>query len=215
MKVLTGLLTVTMFLGLMVGCQQTIDVIYKEVSVGSMRLIIPTTWQRPDDVKDMVEELQSDMGLGMEQYIQADYYLSSSELFDNLGIPRFNDEIGVILMVMEMSKMSESEGIIWEGWDYLLESQDITKEDIIPSLTAGFIGEGLEEVTQHTFEHTIYGSSALEATITGKQEGEPVVIHLLLVFAEDDLGMIMMIGEESISEKYEDTWYDIRDSVQF
>jgi hypothetical protein len=69
-------------------------------------------------------------------------------------------------------------------------------------------------VTQRTLEHTIHGSSALEAIITGKLEGEPVVIRLLLVFAENDLGVIMMVGEESVSEKYEDAWYDIRDSVK-
>ncbi len=51
--------------------------------------------------------------------------------------------------------------------------------------------------------------------ITCKLEGEPGIVNLLLVFAENDLGVVMMLGEESACEKYEDIWYEIRDSVKF
>ena len=46
-------------------------------------------------------------------------------------------------------------------------------------------------------------------------EGEPRIANVLLVFAENDLGLVMILGEKSAYEKYIDTWQKIRDSVQF
>ena len=150
--------------------------------------------------------MKSGMGPGMEQYLHADGYEA----------PGFFEDLALLLVVMEMSKISESEGITWEGWAPALEAEGMTKEDYLPIFIAGFISEGAEEVTQQrVLQHTIHGSDAMEAQVTCKIEGEPWIVNLLLVFAENDLGVVMMLGEESASEKYEDTWYDIRDSVKF
>ena len=207
MKILTGLLVALMLLGLVAGCQQTTtEVTYKEVSVGSMRLDIPTEWQRPEDINELVEDAKSDMGPEMEQYMQVDVY----------EVPGFFEDLVLVLMVMEMSKIIESEGIAWEGWAPALEAEGMTKEDFLPMIIAGFISEGAEEVTQQqVLQHTIDGCEALEVQVTFKIEGEPGIVNLLLVFTKNDLGVVMMLGEESASEKYKDTWYDIRDSVKF
>ena len=75
MKILTGLLMALMLLGLVAGCQQTTtEVTYKEVSVGSMRLDVPTDWQRPEDIEEIVGDAKSGMGPEMEQYLHADGY---------------------------------------------------------------------------------------------------------------------------------------------
>ena len=207
MKILTGLLVALMLLGSVAGCQQTTtEATYEEVSVGSMRLDIPTEWQRPEDIEEIVEDIKSGMGPEMEQYLHADGY----------EVPGFFEDLGLLLMVMEMSKISESEGITWEGWAPALEAEGMTKEDFLPMIIAGFISEGAEEVTQQqVLQHTIHGCEALEAQVTCKIEGEPGIVNLLLVFAKNDLGVVIMLGEESACEKYEDTWYEIRDSVKF
>ena len=207
MKILAGLLVALMLLGLVAGCQQTTTgVTYKEVAVGSMRVDIPTEWQRPENIEGILEDMKSGMGPEMEQYLHADGY----------GAPGFSEGFWLFLMVMEMSEISELEGIAWEGWTSLLEAEGMTKEDFIPIIIAGFISEGVEEVTQRqALQHTIHGCEAVEVQIACKLEGEPGIVNLLLVFAENDLGVVVMLGEESTCEKYEDTWYEIRDSVKF
>jgi len=206
-KILTGLLVTLMLLGLVAGCQQTTtEVTYKEVSVGSMRIDIPTEWQRPENIEEILEGMKSGMGPEMEQYLHVDGYEA----------PGFSEDLGLFLMVMEMSKISESEGIAWEGWTSLLEAEGMTKEDFIPIIIAGFISEGAEEVTQRqVLQHTIHGCEVVEAQVACKFEGDPGIVNLLLVFAKNDLGVVVMLGEESTCKKYEDTWYEIRDSAKF
>lgn len=206
MKILTGLLVTLMLLGLMAGCQQTTkEVTYKEVSVGSMTLGIPTEWQRRDNIEELEEDAKSNMGPEMEQYIQVDGY----------EVPQ-SEDLAFLLMLLEMSKIIESEGMTWEDWTSLLEAEGMTEEDFIPIILGAFISAGAQEVTQQQIlQHTIYGCEAVEAQITHKEEGEPWIVNLLLVFAKNDLGVVVMLGEESACEKYEDTWHEIRDSVQF
>lgn len=207
MRILAGLLIVLMLLGLVAGCQQTTTgVTCKEVSVGSMRVDIPTEWQRPENIEGILEGMRSAMEPEMEQYLHADGY----------GAPGFSEDFGFFLMVMEMSKISESEDIAWEGWTSMLEAEGMTKEDFIPIIVAGFISEGVEEVTQRqTLQHAIHGCEAVEAQIAYKLEGDPGIVNLLLVFAENDLGVVVMLGEENTCKEHEDTWYEIRDSVKF
>ena len=206
MKILTGLLVTLMLLGLMAGCQQTTkEVTYKEVSVGSMTLGIPTEWQRRDNIEELEEDAKSNMGPEMEQYIQVDGY----------EVPQ-SEDFAFLLMLLEMSKIIESEGMTWEDWTSLLEAEGMTEEDFIPIILGAFISAGAQEVTQQQIlQHTIYGCEAVEAQITHKEEGELWIVNLLLVFAKNDLGVVVMLGEESACEKYEDTWHEIRDSVQF
>lgn len=206
MKILTGLLVTLMLLGLLAGCQQTTkEVTYKEVSVGSMTLGIPTEWQRRDNIEELEEDAKSNMGPEMEQYIQVDGY----------EVPQ-SEDLAFLLMVLEMSKIIESEGMTWEDWTSLLEAEGMTEEDFIPLILGAFISAGAQEVTQQQIlQHTIHGCEAVEAQITHKEEGEPWIVNLLLVFAKNDLGVVVMLGEESACEKYEDTWHEIRDSVQF
>ena len=146
-------------------------------------------------------------------YLEQD--MQYQEIYEGLIVYRRSD-LKPLLKDFKISEISELEGIAWEGWTSLLEAEGMTKEDFIPIIVAGFISEGVEEVTQRqALQHTIHGCEAVEVQIACKIEGEPGIVNLLLVFAENDLGVVVMLGEESACEKYEDTWHEIRDSVQF
>lgn len=206
MKMLTGFILALMILGSVAGCQQTpTEVTYKEVSIGSMRFSLPTDWQRPEAIEEIVEETISGMAPGMEQYVLVDAY----------EVPK-SEDVAFLLMVMDMSKAYEAEGMVWEGWQSYLEGEGMTKEDMLPPFIAAMISEGAEEMTQQQIlQHTIHGCEAVEGIVTFKLEGEPALVNLLLVFAENDLGVVVFMGEKSAWEEYEDAWHKIRDSVQF
>ena len=206
MKILSGILVALTLLGLVAGCQQkTMEVTYKELSLGSMSSSIPTQWQRPEGIEEYVGDLKSAIGSGMEQYVQVDLY----------EVPK-SEDLALILAVVEMSNIIESEGKTWEGWESVLEAQGMTREDFPAMFLGGFISEGVEEATeQQKLQHTIHGCEAVEVQATGKIEGEPTLADLLVVFAGNDLGVVMMLVHESASEEYEDSWQKIRDSVQF
>lgn len=207
MKITASFLLLLLILSMiLVGCQQTTtEVTYKEISVGNMVLNIPTEWIRPDEAEPIIEDTVGAMGEGVAEYCDADAY-QDPEL----------DEMALVLLVMRMKNIVEEQGMVWEGWESLLESQHITKEDYLSACIAGFITEGAEEITKTiSRQHTIHGVESFEGHVTFKMEGEPGIAYLLVVFAENDLGILLLLGEKSICEKYEDTWNEIRDSVQF
>jgi len=209
MKILTGLLMVLMLLGLVAGCQQTIDgVTYKEVSVDSMRLDIPTDWQRSEDIEELAGAAENAFGSGSEEYLH----------FDGYDAPE--DNVFLILMVINVSEMYESEGLDWEDWESMLEDEGMSQEDfnsyLISNLVGGMVGAGAQVLTQgQTLQHTIHGCEAIETEVTLTSAGVSSMACVLLVYPTNDLGMLCVFGEESAVEKYEDIWQEIRDSVQF
>ncbi|MBA7694921.1 hypothetical protein ES703_103536 [subsurface metagenome] len=177
---------------------------YKEVTVDVMTLSIPTEWQRPEGIDEILRDALGAMPPELAQYYRMDIY----------GLPA--DDFVLTLMVMKMGEMVEAEGMTWEGWEAQMEAVYMTEEDFLALIGGAFITEGVEEVTQTlTLHHTIHGNEAIEGRYECRFEGEPAIINLLLVFAEYDLGMVMLLGEEASVAGYEDVWDTIRDSVQF
>ena len=167
------------------------DTGYKEVSVSTMTLSIPTEWQ-------IAEELDEFDLVGWElctllQYYQFDSYKPSTE--DCVLIP----------MVLEVH-------------EYVEEWEDMTGEDYL-ALTFGWLNmldlEGKEITQTITLDHTIYDNYAIEVQLECRIEGEPSIVNTLLVFAENDLGVVTFLGEGASCIEYKDVWCTIRDSVKF
>lgn len=204
MKTIVGLVVVAVMLsGVMVGCGATTgEEVYTEVSVGPMTVSIPDDWERPMEHAEIVEDFASAIGTEMLPFVQLDTYEDTS------------GDAGVFLFVMDMKRLVELEGIPWEGWDIMLEDVYMTKEDYATILSSGLIGE-LQELSREVHRQvTIHGNESWESQLTGNIEGEPGRVNLLFVFAEDDMGMLMMgLGEAEWGE-FEATWDRIRDSVE-
>jgi hypothetical protein len=201
--------TLLMMVSLMLplGCvtDAETETTYKEVTVDIMTLTIPTDWQRPEDIDDIVEDVMGGMGPELEPYVRVDGYESPG-----------SEDFALALFVMRMSGMVESWGMTWEGWEKQMEADYMTEEDYLALFAMGFITEGAEEVTQTlTLNHTIHGNEAIEGQFECKIEGEPWINNILLVFAEYDVGLVLLMGEEASVAEYEDVWETIRDSVQF
>ena len=191
-------------LGVLTGCQQTpTEVTYREVSIGNLKIDVPTDWQRPDNIEDMVDEVIDAMGSGTEQYVQVDGYESST-----------SEDIYLVALVMEVGKMFEEEGMIWEDWDSLFEEGGMTKEGFLSLMSLGLLMEGAEELTQENIiQHTINDCEALESIITCMVDGKDAKAHILMILGDSNLGLIMLGGNMDDCEKFENSWKTMRDSV--
>jgi hypothetical protein len=208
------LLIALMLIGLVSGCQQTKrEMTYKEVSVGGMVVDIPTDWQRPQDIVELVANTKTSF-VGSEEYVHVDFYEAPEE------------DVRLVLVVTNMSKIVESQGEKWEGWESVLKAEGMSHEDyssivILAHIAAvGMLSEGVQELVQElaqaqTIRHTIHGCEAVETEVTFKAEGELRIACVLVSFPKNDLGVVFIVARESVFNKYEDTWHKVRDSVQF
>ena len=202
MKTIVGLIViVALMLGTMVGCQTTSsEQVYRDVSVGPMTVSIPDDWQRPEGVDEIVSGIRGSVEPEFLQYFPIDGY----------GPPA--EDFALVLFVIKMSELVELEGMTWEGWEALMEAEYMTKEDFLVSFGADVFGECTQTLTLH---HTIHGNEAIEGQFEGRIEDVPSIVNVLMVFPENDLGLIILLGEEASVVGYEDVWDTIRDSVQF
>ncbi len=203
MKTIVGLVVIAVMLsGVVVGCEATTgEENYTEVSVGRMTVSIPDDWEREEHA-EIVEYFASALGTDLPAYMQVDMYVDESE------------DVALILMLMDMSGLYELQGVPWEGWDIMLEAVYMTKEDFAIISAAALIGE-VEELSREVHRQvTIHGNEAWESQFTGNIEGEPARANLLVVFGEDDMGVLMMGVEEAKWGNFEEIWDEIRDSVE-
>lgn len=203
MKTIIGLIVIAVMLsGVVVGCEATTgEENYTEVSVGRMTVSIPDDWEREEHA-EIVEYFASALGTDLPAYMQVDMYVDESE------------DVALILMLMDMSGLYELQGVPWEGWDIMLEAVYMTKEDFAIISAAALIGE-VEELSREVHRQvTIHGNEAWESQFTGNIEGEPARANLLVVFGEDDLGVLMMFVNEAKWGNFEANWDEIRDSVE-
>lgn len=119
-----------------------------------------------------------------------------------------------MLMAQDMGRIFESYGESWEGWEDMLEAEGLAKEDLIVQASGYFVGE-LEELSREVHRQlTIQGNEAWELQLTGKLEGELARAALIIIFGEDDMGLVMMLVKEARWGKFEGTWTKIRDSAE-
>ena len=203
MKTIVGLIAIAVMVsGVMVGCGATPEEEnYTEVSVGRMTVSIPDDWEREEHA-EIVEYFASALGTDLPAYMQVDMYVDESE------------DVALILMLMDMRGLYESHDTPWEGWDIMLEAVYMTKEDFAIISVAALIGEAEELSREVHHQVTIHGNEAWESQFTGDIEGEPGRVNLLVVFGEDDLGVLMMFVNEAKWGNFEANWDEIRDSVE-
>lgn len=203
-KIIAGLLAIAVMVsGVMVGCEGTTgEVVYTEVSIGRMTVSIPDDWERPGEHAEIVEDFASYMVPELMPFIQLDAYVDQSE------------DVFLAPIVMDMKQLVELEGIPWEGWDIMLEAAYMTKEDYATMASVGFIGE-LEELSRKVHRQvTIHGNEAWESHFTGNMEGMATRANLLIIFGEDDMGILVMLVEQPKWGEFEAIWDEIRDSVE-
>lgn len=169
-----------------------------------MTVSIPTEWQRPEDIDEFARDAVGTIGPEDEQYFPFDGYEPPAE------------DVALILAMTKMSELAESEGGTWEGWEAQMEAWGITTEEDFFAIIGTDLYQGAEEITQTlALRHTIHGNEAIEGQFECRLEGMPLIINILMVFAEYDFGAVMLVGEEASVAEYEDVWETIRDSVQF
>ncbi|MCK4369388.1 MAG: hypothetical protein KAV68_07020 [Dehalococcoidales bacterium] len=204
MKTIVGLIViVAMVLGTMVGCQTTpSEQGYRDLSVGPMTVSIPDDWQRPEDYEEFVEEVFTGFTEEERQIIQADVYGDKSE------------DAVTMLMTIDMVGSYELMDFTWRGWDIELEEMGMTAGEYSEMTQYGLVA-GLTELTREVHRQlTIGGNEAWETTYTAKSEGEPVQVCVLIVFAPDDAGVLLMMVTQAKWAKFEGAWNTIRDSVR-
>ena len=186
----------------MVGCQTTpSEQVYTDVSVGALTVSIPDDWERPDELDDLAGELYATISLMGEQTIQFDAFSGDS------------DDVALVLVMMDMVAIAESGGADWGGWDAELEEIYMTKEEYVEIIQGSLVGE-FSELTRETHQQlTVQGHEAWESIYAAESEGDPVHICLLVVFTEDDLGMLILIVQQNKWSKHQENWTTIRDSV--
>ena len=200
-KIAFLLVVASMLLGVG-GCSSSpADVSYRDVSVGPMSVSIPDDWERPNDYEDLEEEVYTAFaGLG-EEAVQLDAFGDKS------------DEVGIVLVMIDMAAIAESSGVAWRGWDIELEAAYMTKGEYAELTQTILIGE-FTELTRETHQQlTLQGYEAWESLYTGESEGEPVQICILVVFIVDEWGMLYLVAPQDEWSQYQETWTTIRDSV--
>ncbi len=205
MKTIVGLIVmVTIVFGAMVGCDSTSsEPGYKDVTVGPMTVSVPDDWQRPADYAELMEEFFAAFTEEESQAVELDGYGDESE------------DVAIVLMTMDMVEMAESAGFSWRGWDIELEESGVTTEEFAEMAQGNLMAE-LTELSRETHRQlTIGGHEAWESTYTAKSEGESVQVCMMIVFAPDDMGMLLLIVSQDKWSESEEVWEEIRDSVQF
>ena len=205
MKTIVGLIVIAaMFSGVMVGCAAPPEEeVYQQVSVGPMTVSIPGDWERPKEYAEVKEAFTSALTPDLIQSMQIEIY----------AVPKSKD---VLLSVIrwDQRQFSELQGTSWEGWESSLEAEGITKEEFVKIFSSGFIGK-VEQLTIEVHRQlTIHGNEAWESQFTGKIKDKPTRINMLLIFAPDDMGILMMFVKEAAWGKFEGTWDKIRDSAE-
>jgi hypothetical protein len=204
MKTIVGLIVIsTMILGTMLGCQDTsTEQVYRDVSVGAMTVSIPDDWQRPEDYAEVIEGVFTGFTEEQRQAIDADAYVDKSE------------NAIILIMTVDMVEAYELAGFSWQGWDIALQEMNMTAGEFAESAQWGLMAE-LTELTREIHRQlTIGGNEAWESTFTAKSEGEPMQICVLIVFASDDAGVLLIWVTQAKWAKFEETWNKIRDSVR-
>lgn len=204
MKTTVGLTVMaTIVLGTMVGCQTTpTEQVYRDVSVGRMTVSIPDDWKKPAEYAEVMEEIYSGFTEEEEQAIQADAYEDKS------------GDAAIVVMTIDMVESFELSGVSWQGWDIALEEMDMTAGEFAEMVQFGLIAEFTELTREIYRQLTIGGNETWETRYTAKSEGEPVHICILIVFAQDDVGLLLMTVTQAEWAKYKGTWTKIRDSVR-
>lgn len=200
MKRIAGLvIVVAMVLGVMTGCTAPSEPVYRDLSVGPMTVNIPDDWQNPDNYSELMAEI---LGEYSSDVLQADIYEDESD--------------GVLLIVktISMASYAEENGWEWGGWEAELAAVDMSSEEY-----AGYIQEGLMEgatniALETTETFSLGGLEAWEFVASADDaDGDLVKACVLVVFAEDDFGMLMIVVEEGKWGRYEATWDTIKNSV--
>jgi hypothetical protein len=202
MRTVIGLIVmVTIVLGAMAGCGTTpSEQVYRDVTVGSMTVSIPDDWQRPEDYSEAEAAFLASF---TEEEVQA-------VDFDAYGDESANSTTA--LVTMDMVKWADLEGSTWIGWEALMEATDMTKEDYLASFGAQVFGECTQTLA---ISHTIQGKEAIEGQFEGTVNGMPSIVKVLMLFPENDLGLVMLVVKETSAEEFKGTWEEIRDSAQF
>lgn len=131
--------------------------------------------------------------------------------FDAFGAD--SDDVALVLLMMDMAAIAESSGADWRGWDIELEEAYMTKGEYVEIIQGSLVGE-FSELTRETNQQlAVQGYEAWESLYDAESDGEPVQICLLVVFTEDELGMLILIVKQNKWSKYQENWTTIRDSV--
>ena len=205
MKTVTGLIFVLMIMVLVSGCQQTTE----DLSIGNMKLNIPSDWQRHRESDSLQETAIDNMEFEGKQYFSMDVY----------EVPSRKD-ILLFLTDIEMNKVYEEMDEIWRGWDHVFTNGHL-KESWTNFYTAVFLdaisvdNNFAELIQKQNLHHTLHDCEALERIVTYEIDNELFISNILLVFAKNDLGILVFRVEKSTYEEYEDTWDEIRNSVRF
>ena len=205
MKTIIGLVVmVALVAGVVVGCDTTSELDYKDVTVGPMTLSIPGDWERPDDYSYVVADFSAAFTVEERQAIEIDAYGDAAE-----------EDAYMMPATFDMVALTESADMVWTGWDVMLETMGVSAGEFAEILQWNIVA-GFTELTRETHQQfTIGGYEAWETMYTGTLEGESVQICVLIVFPPDDVGMLVMVVKQGKWSKYEDIWDTIRDSVDF
>ncbi len=204
MKTIVGLIViVALVLGTMVGCQTTpSEQAYRDLSVGPMTVSMPDDWQRPGDYAELVEGAFTGFTEEERQAIQVDAYEDESE------------DAVILIMTIDMVESAELVGLTWRGWDIELGEMGVTAGELAEMVQFGLLVEFTELSRETHRQLTIGGHEAWETMYTAESEGESVQVCVLIDFAPDDIGVLLMMVKQAKWAQFEETWEEIRDSVR-
>ena len=205
MKTIIGLIIIAVVLSeIVVGCKSPqLEVLYRQVSLGRMTVNVPGNWKRPEKHVQLREQSGSASELDLGQAMQSDFYV----------LPESKDVL-LGLYVTDMKQLFELQGSSWESWESL-EADGVTKEQYSMTISYRFAGSLGEDARQMHRPFTINGNTTWESRFSGQSKDIPVSISVLVIFAKDTQGIVVLTVNEANREKFKETWEEIVGSVKF
>jgi len=202
MRTRAGLVAmVAMLLVVVVGCTILAveqEITYRMVSLGSISVSIPTNLERSQE---------EPFGIGYEDFPE-EILLS---VYDSMS-----DEIGFLLAEMDMRRTQEFQDEPWEGWE-AMEEMGVTKGMVAESQTLNIMRAGmgvLAPMRPVNRQLVVDNKEAWELWYRSQFLEEPVHYYFLVIFSDEYSWMILYSVKDDVWEKYEESWDEIRDSVE-
>ena len=205
MKTVVGLILMVVVLsGIVVGCKSSQEkATYREVSLGRMMLSIPGDWKRPEQHVQMREQPSHVSGLDLGQAMQSDFYV----------LPESKDVL-LELYVTDMERLFELQGSAWESWGSL-GADGVTKEQYSMTTSYRFASSLGEDARKMHRRLPINGIITWESRFSGQSKNIPVNINVLVIFANNHQGILVLTVNEANWKKFKGTWEEIMGSVKF
>ena len=193
---------VAMLLVVVVGCTIPAveqEITYKMVSLGSISVSIPANLDR--SLEEPFGQSYGDIPPGI-----------TFNAYNSLS-----GEIQFLLAEVDMKRAQELQDESWEGWA-AMEEMGVTKGTVAEYLTLNTIlraGMGVMAPARPVSQQLVVDSKeAWELWYKSRFLDEPVRYYFLVIFSDDYIWITLYSVKDTVWEKYEGPWDQIRDSVK-